>query len=62
MARVKEKLKLPLCLVKHYIMKTLACGGIVPRVTNLGTRWGWSGQLHTPAALPPRKELPVPIG
>jgi hypothetical protein len=44
-------------------MKTyLGSGGIAPRIRDLGTGWGVSGQLDAPAALPPEKEPLVPIG
>jgi len=40
----------------------LGSEGISPRFLELCTRWWLSGQLHDPAALPPGKEDPVPIG
>jgi hypothetical protein len=44
-------------------MKThLESAGIDILVLGLDTRWRLSGQLHVPAALPPGKELRVPIG
>jgi len=44
-------------------MKTYwGSGSITPRILDLGTRWEVSGQLYIPAALPPGKESPVPIG
>jgi hypothetical protein len=63
MRSVKVKVELSLCLTKHNSMKTYwGSGSIAPRILDLGTRWEVSGQLHVPAALPPGKENPVPIG
>jgi hypothetical protein len=47
--------------MKHYAMKTY--GGLVYRSKHFWPRHYLevSGQLHAPAALPPEKELPVPI-
>jgi len=59
----KVKVKLSLCLTKHYAMKTY--GGvelyIPPPTLNLGSRQ-LGGQFHVPAALPPGKEPAMPIG
>jgi hypothetical protein len=36
----KKKVKLSLCLTKHYAMKTYwGSGGIAPLILDLGTRW-----------------------
>jgi hypothetical protein len=36
----KVKVKLSLCLTKHYAMNTYwMSGGIAPRILDLGTRW-----------------------
>jgi hypothetical protein len=52
------KVKLSLCfLTEHHAMAYWGNGGIAPRILDLGTRWR-RGQLHTPVALPPRKEPP----
>jgi hypothetical protein len=54
-------------LVKHNILPVHAIkiyggkGDIPPLILNLGTIWGGSDQLHTPAALYPEKEFVVPI-
>jgi hypothetical protein len=50
----KVKVKLSLCLNKHYTMKT--CGGSAP--------WHWlevNGQLHTAVALPPGERAPTTL-
>jgi hypothetical protein len=49
-------------LIKHHTMK--AYGEVLYRSTFSWLRHELevSGQLHAPAALPPGKELPVPIG
>jgi len=54
-------------LVKHNILPVHAIkvyrgrGDIPPLILNLGTKWGRSDQLHTPAALSPEKEFVVPV-
>jgi len=53
-----------LCLlVKHNTLpvRYRGEGGIPPLILNLGTIWGGSDQLHTPAALSLEKEFVVPI-
>jgi hypothetical protein len=41
-AVVKVKVKLSLYLTEHHAMKTYwGCGGIAPRILDLGTRWRW---------------------
>jgi hypothetical protein len=47
------KLKLSLCLIKHYITKTYGGVGVQIRVFLLV-----SDQFHTPAALPPGERAP----
>jgi len=37
-------------------------GSIAPPIMNFDTRWRWVVNFNSPAALPPRKEPPVPIG
>jgi hypothetical protein len=38
---LKVKIKLSLWIIKHHAMKLLACGDILPRILNSGTRWRW---------------------
>jgi hypothetical protein len=55
------KVKLSLCLT-NYVLRhegVWGSGRIDPHFLELGT--SWSGQLHTPAALPPRKEPQYPM-
>jgi hypothetical protein len=38
--KVKVKIKLSLCLTKHYAVKAYwGSGGIAPHILDLGTRW-----------------------
>jgi hypothetical protein len=51
---------LSLCLIKHYAMKAYGDVHIHIFLTSALVEVG--GQLHAPAALPPAKEPPVPVG
>jgi hypothetical protein len=62
-SRLKVKVKLSLCSTKHHAMKVYwGSGGIAPRILWPRHQMEVSGQLHAPAALPPREEPMVPIG
>jgi hypothetical protein len=53
--------KLSLCLTKHYSMKTYGGVDVQIHVFLTSAQVG-DGQLQAPAAFPPGKEPPVPIG
>jgi len=52
------KIKLLLCLTKHHSLKTYGGVEVQPHAFQMEV----SGQLHAPAALPPRKESMLPTG
>jgi hypothetical protein len=52
-----------LYLTKHHAMKAYGGGEVwLHAFFDLGTRWRWAVSFTPQAALPPGKELPVPIG
>jgi hypothetical protein len=53
----KVKVKLSLCITSTTPGRRIGEWRLTPRILDLGT-----GQIHAPAALPPGKEAPVPIG
>jgi hypothetical protein len=58
----KVKVKLSLCLTKHYVMKTYwRSGGIALHVLDLGTRWRWVVSF-APRPLYPQEKSPYWIG
>jgi hypothetical protein len=63
---VKVKVNFSLCLLfltEHITMKSYWCsGGIASHIPRPRHCMEVSGQLHVPAALPPRKQPLVPIG
>jgi hypothetical protein len=57
--RLISKIKLSLGLIKHHAMGEWRDNSTIFRPS---TRWKLSSQLHAPAALPPEKQSPLPIG
>jgi hypothetical protein len=61
--KLKMEVKLSLYLTKHHTMTTYwGSGGIAPCILDLVTRWRWVVSPIAPAALPPGKHAPLPIG
>jgi hypothetical protein len=56
-----KKVKFFLCLTKHHAMKTYWGVEVQLHAFLTSALEEVSGQLHAPAALPPVKDLPVPI-
>jgi hypothetical protein len=58
----KAKGKVVLCLTKRLAMKTYWCkGGTVPRILDLGTRWGWVVSFMPPLLYPQGKSPRYPL-